>query len=59
LKSRILSYYFDKVGMASPVCYVCEKTIAEELSPRRIGFIKITLPNGDDANLCRNCFDGW
>jgi len=59
LKSRILSYFLDKDGRANLVCYACEKSIAEELSLSHRGFIKITLPNGDDTNLCRNCFDGW
>lgn len=59
LKSRILSYFVDKDGRANLVCYACEKSMAEELSLGKRGFIKITLPNGDDTNLCRNCFDGW
>ena len=59
LKSRILSYFLDKDGRANLVCYTCEKSMAEELSLRNRGFIKITLPNGDDTNLCRTCFDGW
>ena len=59
LKSRILSYFFDKDGRANLVCYACEKSMSEELSLRHRGFIKITLPSGDDTNLCRNCFYGW
>jgi pyruvate/2-oxoglutarate dehydrogenase complex dihydrolipoamide acyltransferase (E2) component len=59
LKSRILSYYLDNNGIAPISCYVCEKSMAEEISLRHRGFIKITLPNGEDTNLCRNCFDGW
>jgi len=59
LKKRIISYYADKDNAANLACHVCEKSMAEELSLRHRGFIKITLPNGDDANLCRNCFEGW
>ena len=59
LKSRILSYYFDKDGIVSLACYACEKSITEELSLNNRGFVKITLSNGDEANLCRNCFEGW
>ena len=59
LKSRILSYYFDKDGVVSLACYACEKSITEELSLNNRGFVKITLSNGDEANLCRNCFEGW
>ena len=59
LKSRILSYYLDENGVASLICYACEKTMAEEISMRQRGFIKISLPNGEEENLCRNCFDGF
>jgi hypothetical protein len=59
LKSRILSYYSDPDGVATLTCHVCEKTMAEEISLGNRGFIKITLPNGNEANLCRNCFVGW
>lgn len=59
LKTRILSYYLDDNGMAAIMCYACEKTIAEEVLLRHRGFIKITLPNGEEANLCRSCFEGW
>ena len=59
LKSRILSHYFGKDGVISLECYACEKSITEEISLNQRGFINITLPNGDEANLCRNCFDGW
>lgn len=58
LKARILSYYYDDFGMPNLTCYACEKTMQDELSLRHRGFIQITLPNGDNANLCRNCFDG-
>lgn len=59
LKSRILTYYFDPNGIASLVCHVCEKTISEEISLGNRGFIKMSLPSGDEANLCRNCFEGY
>ena len=59
LKSRILSYYLARDEVISLTCYACEKTMAEEISLRHRGFIKITLPSGNEANLCRNCFEGW
>ena len=59
LKSRILSHYLTRDEVLALNCYACEKTMAEEISMRHRGFIKITLPNGDEANLCRNCFEGW
>lgn len=59
LKNRILSYYIDQNGITTLTCYACEKSMAEEVSLRNIGFIKITLPNGNGANICRNCFEGW
>jgi pyruvate/2-oxoglutarate dehydrogenase complex dihydrolipoamide acyltransferase (E2) component len=58
LKSRILSYYLDQNGIATLVCHACEKTMAEEISLGNRGFIKITLPNGEEASLCHNCFSG-
>jgi len=59
LKSRILSHYSNEDESISLNCYACEKTMAEEIALRHRGFIKITLPNGNEANLCRNCFEGW
>lgn len=59
LKQRILSYYLDHDGVTTLTCHACEKTMSEEISLRHRGFIKITLPNGSEANLCRNCFEGW
>lgn len=59
LKIRILSYYLDENSVANIFCHACEKTMHEELSLNNKGLIKITLPNGDDGNLCRNCFEGY
>ena len=59
LKTRICSYYFDEHGLAALTCHACESSMSEELLLGNRGFIKITLPNGEDANLCRNCFEGW
>lgn len=59
LKSRILSYFSDKNGIANMFCYACGKSMAEELSLGHRGFIKITLANGEDENFCKNCFEGW
>jgi pyruvate/2-oxoglutarate dehydrogenase complex dihydrolipoamide acyltransferase (E2) component len=59
LKNRILSYYFLNNGIANIVCYGCGKGMSEELELGYRGFIKVTLANGCDDNLCRNCFEGW
>ncbi len=59
LKFRVLSYFVGQNGMVNTSCYACGKSMAEELSLGYRGFIKMTLANGDDENLCRNCFEGW
>ena len=59
LKSRIISHFIEKISPADLFCYSCQKSMADELALGFRGFIKITLANGKDANLCRNCFDGW
>jgi pyruvate dehydrogenase E2 component (dihydrolipoamide acetyltransferase) len=59
LKHRILSYFFDQNGVANIFCYACGKSMTEELSLGHRGFIKMTLANGEDENLCKNCFEGW
>ena len=59
LKSRVLSYYLDQGGIVNVSCYACGKSMAEELGLGHRGFIKMTLANGEDENLCRNCFEGW
>ncbi|QWD32238.1 hypothetical protein G6678_01685 [Polynucleobacter paneuropaeus] len=59
LKSRVLSYCVDQNGVANAYCYACGKSMVEELGLGHRGFIKMTLANGVEENLCRNCFDGW
>lgn len=59
LKSRVLSYFIDQSGVVNISCYACGKSMAEELGLGYRGFIKMTLANGEDENLCRNCFEGY
>jgi len=59
LKLRILSYFYSHDGHVKLKCYVCEKSISEEVALGNRGFINVTLPNGVGANLCRNCYEGW
>ena len=59
LKARVISYFVDQNGVVNASCYACGKSMAEELSLGHRGFIKITLANGEDESLCRNCFEGW
>ena len=46
-------------GVANISCYACGKHMSEELKLGYRGFVKITLANGQEDNLCRNCFEGW
>jgi pyruvate dehydrogenase E2 component (dihydrolipoamide acetyltransferase) len=59
LKSRVLSHFMDANGLVNSSCYACGKSMSEELSLGHRGFIKMTLANGQDESLCRNCFEGW
>lgn len=59
LKSRVLSYFIDQNGVVNVSCYACGKSMVEELGLGHRGFIKMTLSNGEDESLCRNCFEGW
>ena len=59
LKSRVLSYFVDQNGVVNASCYACGKSMVEELGLGHRGFIKMTLANGEDESLCRNCFEGW
>ena len=59
LKARTLSYFYDEKGFVKLSCTACQKTIAQESSLGHRGFIRMTLPDGSLANLCRNCFEGW
>lgn len=59
LKKRILSYFVDKNGVINSYCYACGKSMAEEIGLGHRGFLKITLANGMDENLCKNCYEGW
>ena len=59
LRDRILSYFIDQNGVINIACYACGKTMAEEVTLGHRGFMKMTLADGEDENLCRNCFEGW
>ena len=59
LEFRVLSYFVDKNGVINASCYACGKSMVEELGLGHRGFIKMTLANGEDESLCRNCFEGW
>jgi pyruvate/2-oxoglutarate dehydrogenase complex dihydrolipoamide acyltransferase (E2) component len=69
LKERIKSYFLTEKNIVNLHCYFCEKSIDDEVNHNSLsltilstrknrGFIKLTLPNGEDTNVCRNCFDG-
>lgn len=59
LKERVLSYFYSEDGLAKLNCAACQKSMKEEIKLGHRGFIRITLPDGNAANLCRNCFEGW
>jgi pyruvate/2-oxoglutarate dehydrogenase complex dihydrolipoamide acyltransferase (E2) component len=59
LKERVLSYFYVEDGLPKLNCVACQKSMKEELDLGYRGFIRITLSDGNTANLCRNCFEGW
>jgi pyruvate dehydrogenase E2 component (dihydrolipoamide acetyltransferase) len=59
LKSRVSSYFVVQNGIVNLSCYACGKSMDEEVALGHRGLIKMTLANGEDENLCRNCFEGW
>ena len=59
LKARVLSHFREPKIIVDRDCHVCGKSMAEELSLGHRGLIKMTMANGEDGNLCRNCFEGW
>jgi pyruvate dehydrogenase E2 component (dihydrolipoamide acetyltransferase) len=59
LKSRVLSYFIDGNGAINLSCYACRRPMTEEMALGHRGFIKMTLSNGEDEHICRNCFEGW
>ena len=59
LKKRVLSYYLDEDGNVDLSCFICSKTIKEELADGHHGFISFVSSDGSIRNMCRHCFDGW
>lgn len=58
LRERVLSHYRDGHGYVALSCSICAKSMHDEMRLGGRGFINMTLPNGDNAMLCRNCFEG-
>jgi pyruvate/2-oxoglutarate dehydrogenase complex dihydrolipoamide acyltransferase (E2) component len=58
LRDRIVSHYRDGSGYARLCCGFCAKTMQDELRLGNRGLINMTLPSGDTALVCRNCFEG-
>jgi len=58
LRDRIQSHYGDAPGLGGVNCEICGKSMDDEVRIGSLGFIKIVLPSGRDASVCRNCFEG-
>ena len=58
LRDRVLSHYRDADGHADLACSICSKRMRDELRLGGRGFVNMTLPDGESAMLCRNCFEG-
>lgn len=58
LGERVASYFREADGTANLRCHACDKAMAEEVALGGRGFLNVRLPGGDDALLCRNCFEG-
>ena len=58
LRDRVLSHYRDGKGHARLVCYFCSRSMQDELRHGQRGMLNMTLPSGETAVLCRNCFEG-
>ncbi len=59
LKDRISSYYRSNGGARTLKCYVCEKTLDEELRVGNRGLLKVAVSPSEEAFFCRNCFEGY
>lgn len=58
LRDRILSHYRDGQGHVRIACRFCGKSMQDELRFGHRGMLNMTLPSGETAVLCRNCFEG-
>jgi len=59
LAERVLSYFRDADLSASLRCFACQRTMAEELAMGNKAMLSVKRPDGSDALICRNCFEGW
>jgi|SRR5579885_2130689 len=58
LRDRVISHYLDEQGNAYMSCDICGKSMNDEARLGSRGFVKIVLPSGAEAGVCRNCFEG-
>ena len=58
LRDRVVSHYRDGQGHARLACRTCGKTMQDEVRLGNRGMVNMTLPSGENALLCRNCFEG-
>ncbi len=58
LRDRVLSHYRDSKGQVRIACRFCGKAMQDELHLGHRGMLNMTLPSGETAVLCRNCFEG-
>jgi pyruvate/2-oxoglutarate dehydrogenase complex dihydrolipoamide acyltransferase (E2) component len=44
---------------AAMSCSICERKMSAEVGAGNRGLLRMTLADGSEGHLCRNCFDGW
>ena len=59
LNERICSYFRSSTESPEPSCFLCAKTMSEELKFGNRAMLTVKRADGTDAVMCRNCFEGW
>ena len=59
LKSNIEAHFYDEDLIDHLFCSKCERSGREAKAMQNIGFIKMTSFDGEELNICENCFHGF
>jgi len=59
LNERVVSYFRSSTERPEPSCFLCAKTMSEELKFGNRAMLTVKRADGTDAVMCRNCFEGW
>ena len=59
LSERVCSYFRSSTESPEPSCFLCAKTMSEELKFGNRAMLTVKRADGTDAVMCRNCFEGW